>query len=297
MVDEPGPAQPRSPVARRGRHPIGRVVDVRGGFQALGPGERAIEPLALSQHVAGPYPIALDAERHVGPQPHGLVGAARVGRVAVAVVDQCPLGRRAAVVERGLADELDLNVPLEAEDRPDQHVIRVLIGRRPRMGGDPVVPLRRTHRQRITHDHPATRRVPGREQDVRPGLVDPRHRHVDPERPQPERARRAIQQRPEDAWRVKPRNAEPVDCPIGRHQRARVAVREERVLLDRRKRRGRRRALRRGRNRRLAVTCRHGAHREAAPLAQDGIASVAGWRGRRASSQAWITNSTPPVAA
>ena len=64
-------------------------------------------------------------------------------------------------------------------------------------------------------------------------------RHVDPERPEPERAGSAIEQRPEHAGRVEPRHAQPVDRAVGRHQRAGVTVREERVVGDRRKRRRR----------------------------------------------------------
>ena len=55
----------------------------------------------------------------------------------------------------------------------------------------------------------------------------------------------AVEQAAEHARRVEARNAEPVDRPVGRDQRARVAVREERVVRDRRERRGRGGALRR----------------------------------------------------
>ena len=66
--------------------------------------------------------IGLDAER--------LPGSGRVGGVA-AVVDQRPFGGRSAVVEGGLADELDLDLALDALDRPHEHVVAVVVGRRP----------------------------------------------------------------------------------------------------------------------------------------------------------------------
>jgi hypothetical protein len=65
----------------------------------------------------------------------------------------------------------------------DQDVISVLISGWPRMGRDLIVAPRRTDGQGITHDGPTTPRVPRRHQDVRPRLVDPRHRHLTPKGP------------------------------------------------------------------------------------------------------------------
>src|SRR4029078_4924569 len=39
-----------------------------------------------------------------------------------------------------------------------------------------------------------------------------------------------VQQRPEDAGRVKPRNAEPVDGPVGRDQRSRLKVTDQAMV-------------------------------------------------------------------
>ena len=60
----------------------------------------------------------------------------------------------------------------------------------------------------------------------------------------------AVEQVAEDARRVEARNAEPVDRSVGRDQGAGVAVGEEGVVGDRRKRRGRGCALLRGGSRR-----------------------------------------------
>ena len=105
-------------------------------------------------------------------------------------------------------------------------------------------PSARAHRQRVAHDRPPRRRLPCRHQRVGPRLIGPAAGHVDPERAETERAGATVQQRPEHARRVKPRDAQPVDRPVGRHQRARMTVRQERVVGDRRERRRRRGALR-----------------------------------------------------
>ncbi len=94
----------------------------RGTARALGPGQAAVGALTLLEHVPAADAVALDPEREIGLEADRLPGAGRVGRVA-AVVDERPLGGRPAVVERGLADELDLDLALEALDRPHEHVV------------------------------------------------------------------------------------------------------------------------------------------------------------------------------
>ena len=129
----------------------------------------------------GADPVALDAEREIGLQPDRLARAARVGGMPTAV-DQRPLGRRPAVVERRLADQLDLDGAVQAADGTHQQVIGVVVGRRPGVRGDLVLALPRTHGQGVADLDPARRRLPRRREDVRPGLVHPRGRVVDPER-------------------------------------------------------------------------------------------------------------------
>jgi hypothetical protein len=60
-----------------------------------------------------------------------------------------PLGRRPAIVEHRLTYQLDLDGAVEAADRTHQHVIAVVVGRRPGMRGDLVFALPWTHRQSI----------------------------------------------------------------------------------------------------------------------------------------------------
>ena len=74
----------------------------------------------------GPYRGTLDPDEHVGGEPERLAGAAGVGGM---VVDRGPGGGDPAVVERRLADELDLHRSVEALDRADQHVVGVVVGR------------------------------------------------------------------------------------------------------------------------------------------------------------------------
>ena len=185
-----------------------------------------------------PDTCAFDSEQEVRPETDGLVGAARVGGVSP-VVDQRPLGRRATVVEGGLADDLDLDLAFQAFDGTNEHVVRVVVRGRPRVGSDGVLVVRRAYRQRVAHLDPARGGLPRRYEDVRPRFIRTRCRVVDPEGPEPEEAGFAVEQAPEDAGSVEARNAQPVDRPVGSDERARVAVGEEGVVLDRRERRRR----------------------------------------------------------
>ena len=81
------------------------------------------------------------------------------------------------------------------------------------------------------------------ERTFEPGSYDPRGRVVDPEGPEPEVARLAVEQGAEHAGRVEAGEAQPVDRPVGRDQGAGVAVGQERVVGDGRERGRRRGAL------------------------------------------------------
>ena len=62
-------------------------------------------------------------------------GTCRVGSVP-AVVDEGPCRGLTAVVEHRLADELDLDATLETLDGADEHMVCVVVGRRPRVRRD-----------------------------------------------------------------------------------------------------------------------------------------------------------------
>ena len=218
---------PRRSAARRGRPP--RTTRSRAGRPPRG--------------VPRPHLVALDAERHIGPQPDRHVGPGRVGAVPV-IARQLPLAGRPSVIEDRIADQLDLDGPLDPTNRPDEQVVGVPVGGRPRVGRDQVLPLRRTDREGVAHLDPAGLRLPGGHEDVRAGLVGACRGHVDAERTQTEQPRPAVQQRPEHARGVEARHAEPIDRSVGRDERAGVAVGQERVVLDRGERGRHRGALR-----------------------------------------------------
>ena len=79
------------------------------------------------EDVSGPHPVALDAEGDVGPQPDRHVGPGRVGGAPV-VADHLPFGGNTAVVEVRLADQLHLDLALDAHRRADQEMLPVLVG-------------------------------------------------------------------------------------------------------------------------------------------------------------------------
>ena len=235
MVRKPRPVEPVAPVAAGRGKTLVRFVDVGRRLQALRPGERAIDLLVGRHDVPGASPVALDSNRHVclkadrDPCAAGVCGPP-------APVDERPLGVGSTVVERWLADQFDLDLPFEAADGPDEHVVGVGVGGWTRVRGDRVLTLVRSHRERVPDHDPSGGRLPGGRHDVGAWLVVPGGRHVDAERAESKHAGPAIEQSAEHARRIEPRNAEPVDRPVGRDESARMAVRKKRVVGDRGKR-------------------------------------------------------------
>ena len=236
VVGNAGPSEPGTPVASRGCDSRLGLVGVLRCGESFGPGERAICPVARPQDVARPNAVALDPQREIRAEADRLLRAARVGCMAAAV-DRGPLRRHAAVVEGRLADELDLDPAFEAEDRSHEQMVGVVVGRRPGVRCDLVLVIPGADRQRVADENPAGRRLPRRGQDVRARLVDPRRRVVDPEGPEPKASGLPVKQAAEHARRVEAGHAEPVDRSIGGHERAGVAIGQERVIGDRRERR------------------------------------------------------------
>ena len=158
-------------------------------------------------------------------------------RLVVAVAVVLPAGGRPAVVERRLAVEVDLDLAVHAAHDAQQHVVGVVVRGRPAVGVRPLLlVMPRADQQHVADDDPAAGRVPARLQDHRARQVAPRGRHLDAVGADPEHAGIAVQDRPEHARRVEPRQAHPLDVAARRHQRARLAIREEGVVRDRRKR-------------------------------------------------------------
>jgi hypothetical protein len=69
--------------------------------------------------VARPNAAALDPQREIRAEADGLLRAGRVNYMAVAI-DRVPFRRHSAVVEGRLADELDLDLAFEAQDRSNE---------------------------------------------------------------------------------------------------------------------------------------------------------------------------------
>ena len=167
----------------------------------------------------------------------------RVGS-AVAAVDERPFGGRAAVVEGRLADQLDLDAPVDAFDGSDEHVFGVVVGRWPGVRCDQVVAVARSHRERVAHDDPAGGGLPRGDEHVGARLVGTCRGMADVERAEAEEPGFAVEEAAEDARGVEGGDAEPVDRAVGGDQGSGVAVGEERVVGDGRERRRRGGALR-----------------------------------------------------
>ena len=126
-------------------------------------------------------PVALDPDVEVGAQPERDAGPGRVGDVTI-VAHQAPLGGRAAVVEGRLADELHLDLALDALDGPHEDMLGVVVGGRARVRRDRVVVTTPAHGQRVAHDDPPALDLPRGDEHVRPRLVGTRDGDVAPVR-------------------------------------------------------------------------------------------------------------------
>ncbi len=142
VVGDARPAEPVAPEARRRRDPRVGLADVPRRGELLGPRERAVRAVAGADSTCRAR-TRLPSMPSARSETSLIVsaGAGRVGLVPVAVRER-PLRRRAAVVEDGLADELDLDRALDALDRAHEHVVAVVVGRRPRVRRDLVLARR-----------------------------------------------------------------------------------------------------------------------------------------------------------
>ena len=145
----------------------------------------------------GLAPVRLDAEQHVGVQAECLISTGRAGSMTIGA--HRPLAGDAAILERRLANQVDLDHAADTSGGPHEHVVGILVGRWPGVRGDGVGAAARADRQRVAHDHPARGRPPRRDECVRPRLIDPVTGHVDPVWGKPEPARAPVEQRAEHA--------------------------------------------------------------------------------------------------
>ena len=237
MVGEGALLEPLLPVVG-GAHQSLVGLRVGGGERVLGPAERGERGLPLMQDRACPGARTLEPEVHVGDQPQLEVHALRAGRrLVVAGARVGPFGGEAPVVEDRFAVEVDLGPSLYAAHGPQQHVVGVVVGGRAPMGARAlllVVPG--PDAEHIADHHPPGARLPAGLEHQRAGQVAHRAGHGHPGRAQPKAAGVAVEHRPEHARRVQARQAHPLDVAARRDQRAGLAVRQEAVVGDRRKR-------------------------------------------------------------
>ena len=130
VVGNPGSVQPCPPEADGGVDARLRVVEVFRRRVAVGPRQRAEDPLAGAEGMAGAGPAALDIQGQVGAQPENQIRPAGVRGVA-AGVHQRPAGFRLSVIEDRLTDQLHLHLAFETLRRAHEEVLGVVVGRRP----------------------------------------------------------------------------------------------------------------------------------------------------------------------
>ncbi len=174
----------------------------------------------------------------IGDQVHLHIDPGRPDHdLVVVVAGVLPAAAHPPVVERRLADERQLHLAVDAADRAQQHVVGVVVG-----GHAPVrvralaVVVPWADQQDVADDDPAAARAPAGLEHHRAGQVAARRRHLHAGRAQPEDARVTVEHRAEDARRVHARETHPLDSAARRHERSGLAVGQERVVGDRRKR-------------------------------------------------------------
>ena len=142
----------------------------------------------------------------------------------------------APIVECGLAVDLDVDEAVETtEDR--QHTLGLVVT------WSTDVPVRALlvvapgpDQERVAHLEPPGRRGPRRLQDHGSGHVATARGNRPVTRPETEPTRVPVEDRREDARAVHPRERQPLDVPAGRYERTDLAVRQQRVVGDRRER-------------------------------------------------------------
>ena len=102
-----------------------RVGGVGRPAELLAPGQAREGALAGLERAHAAGDPAVELQRDVAEQSQRLAAAARV-RGEPVLVDQPPARLLGRVVEGGLADRLDLDRPVDALDRADEHVLGVL---------------------------------------------------------------------------------------------------------------------------------------------------------------------------
>ena len=223
VIGEPAPLEPAAPGLGRVVDPLAGVAGVAGQARVVGPGQRAEGVFVAAEPPRAPDPpVVVELEVHVGleAERNPVDDRGRDAELGVEV----PVDRPAPVVGAGLADQLDLGMALGTVGEADEHPLR-LEAVAAVAGPDGV------DEQRVADDDPAGLGRPGRLDQVRPRLVAARDRHPLVRR-EPHRPGAPVEDGAEDARRVEPRQAHPLDRAVGGDEGPGLAVGQESVGAD-----------------------------------------------------------------
>ncbi len=235
MIGYLGRAQPVAPVSD-GRFPRGSGLVPVSWHLAGAPGQRDIRGLASGQLGATVAPGLEHPKPDIAGNIEPKAAVLRGDRHRlVALVPVAPSTLRGPVIKEGRTVDHHLDLAAETRRSPQQHASRAEIGRCPVVVRAAVMDVSLTHHQQVMDNEPPGRSLPGRLQDHRSRDVGALIRHLLVRRAEPELAGSPVQQRPEHTRRVRAGKAQPLNRAVGRDQAALLAIREERVVLDRRK--------------------------------------------------------------
>src|SRR5215207_3176119 len=243
QVDLPGvireataacPLVPEGP--RLGQPDLRLVIRRRRGV--IAPAERAERGFARAHGGLRSRAMPLESHAQIGAKAQRrLDPLCLADGVPIRLSDVPPRSRAAAIVECGLAVDLDVDETVQAAEDAEQDVLGLTVARR----AD--IPLRavfvvtpRPDQQNVVHLEPAGGRAPRRLQDHRSRQVATTGRDGPVDRPDAKPPRVAVENRREDARPVHLRQRQPLDAPAGRDERADLAVGEQGVVRDRWKR-------------------------------------------------------------
>src|SRR6185437_3164860 len=143
---------------------FGVVIGRRG--RAIAPSEGAERLLAGAQAGLGARPAALEPEPQIGTQPQRRLNALRLADgVAVTVAYVPPASIAAAVVERRLAVEFEIDEAVEASEGTQQDVLGDAVARCADVPMRAVLVVPEADQEHVAHLEPAGRRAPCRFQD------------------------------------------------------------------------------------------------------------------------------------
>ena len=188
VVGDPRPAQPGAPEAGRGCRPAPRPPCCRRARPAPRPMRGRSTPFRPPGGRGAPRTRS-PSMSSARSEPAGWSARRRSPRRSGGRHPPSSRRRGAPVVERRLADDLELDLSLEALDRPHEHVVGIVVRGRARVRRDLVLVIPGADRQSVKDDAPSRTASSRSSEDIRPGLVRARGRMVDPERRRSGRSR------------------------------------------------------------------------------------------------------------